>query len=50
MPATNTKILPVFRTLLTAWKLPNGASQRLMRDAALWLRAPADRRPSWSDR
>jgi hypothetical protein len=35
---------------LAVWWLSADAGGRLMRDAALWLRAPAGQRPIWSER
>ena len=50
MSPVMSKIAPVFRALLTGWRLRSGSRLRLLRDAVLWLRAPADRRPVWSER
>ncbi|WP_458094763.1 hypothetical protein [Roseomonas sp. WA12] len=44
------KMSPIFRALLTGWQLHSGVQLRLVRDAALWMRAPANRRPVWSKR
>ncbi|MBP0447620.1 hypothetical protein J8J14_22945 [Roseomonas sp. SSH11] len=50
MSSKHHAVLPVLCTLFTAWRLLSGTRHRLIRDAALWLRAPADRRPTWRER
>ena len=44
------RIVPVIGALLIGARHRGRIRFRVLRDAVLWLRAPADRRPVWSDR
>lgn len=48
--ASSSWLLSMTTALLVAWRVRGGPGRRLLRDALLWLRADAARRPQWRDR